>query len=88
MNPTCVSESSSTDLCYVQFGSHSGFPSSRINLSPYLTRVFACVIVSSPTFAGSDRRGGSFHWRGDFTFVVFLFCGPEIVSIIVFFSAE
>ena len=35
MNPTCVSESSSTDLCYVQFGSHSGFPSSRINLSPF-----------------------------------------------------
>ena len=35
MNPTCMSESSSTDLCYVQFGSHSGFPSSRINLSPF-----------------------------------------------------
>ena len=35
MNPTCESESSSTDLCYVQFVSHSGFPSSRINLSPF-----------------------------------------------------
>ena len=35
MNPTCESESSSTDLCYVQLVSHSGFPSSRINLSPF-----------------------------------------------------
>ena len=35
VNPTCESESSSTDLYYVQFVSHSGFPSSRINLSPF-----------------------------------------------------
>ena len=37
----------------------------------YLTRVFACVIVSSPTFAGSDHKGGFCHWRGDLVLLVF-----------------
>ena len=37
----------------------------------YLTRVFACVIVSTPTFAGSDRSGGSSLWRGDLALLAF-----------------
>ena len=28
-------------------------------------------IVSTPTFAGSDRSGGSSHWRGDLALLVF-----------------
>ena len=39
----------------------------------YLTRVFACVIVSTPTFAGSDQKGGFYHWRGDLALLVFFF---------------
>ena len=52
----------------------------------YLTRVFACVLVSARILSsGSDREFKIIIWKGDFA-IVFFFLGRIPVSISVFCS--
>ena len=50
----------------------------------YLTRVFACVIVSSPTFCWFGSRSEAIYWRGDLALGNVLLVGRISVSITLF----